>query len=157
MRARALPQCKTCTWVSSGPMGCCCCWRWPTFSGQSAVCGRLCANLSRDAHHHHHHRHLIGTRRRTGPSWPALEWRPGLGRGERPEPDSANLSLLSGAGSRPAHPTLHHGRGASLASEPGHGGGTRHLPQQPPRPPPRPPPRLPPLLPASSVVDWVLQ
>ena len=93
--ARVLPQCKTCTWVSSGPMGCC--WRWPTFFGQSARGGRLCANLSRDAHHQHQHRHLIGTRRRTGPSWPAaLEWRVGLARGERPQPDSANLSLLSG-------------------------------------------------------------
>ena len=69
----------------------------PLFSGQSARGGRLCANLSRDAHHQHQHRHLIGTRRRTGPSWPAaLEWRVGLARGERPQPDSANLSLLSG-------------------------------------------------------------
>ena len=38
VRSRALPQYKTCTWVSSGLMGCWLgCWRWPTFSGQSAL------------------------------------------------------------------------------------------------------------------------
>ena len=117
----------------------------PLFPASLRGGSRLCANLSRDAHHLHH-RHLIGTRRRTGPSRPAaLEWRVGLARGERPQPDSANLSLLSGEG-RPAHPSLHHGRTGSLASEPGHGGGAKHLPQQPAHPRPHPPPRILPFL-----------
>ena len=141
------------------------CWRWPTFSGQSAwQARRLSADLRGDAHHHHQQqRHLIGTRRCTGPSyWPAaaLEWRVGKpgrqARGERPPPDSANLSLLSGTG-RPAHPTLHHGRTASLASEPGHGGRAKHLPEQPAHPRPHPPPPPPPcLLPPLLAASWQL-
>ena len=119
-----------------------CCWCWPTFSGQcvcAANCLQICAEMASTSTTNSS---TTATRSRLGgvPARAALDWRVGLARGERPEPDSANLSLLSGAG-RPAHPSLHHGRTASLASEPGHCGRAEHLPeQQPAQPHPCSPP-----------------
>ena len=131
-----LPQCKTCTCLMFG------CWCWPTFSGQCVCAGdclQICAEMASTSTTNSS---TTATRSRLGgvPARAALDWRVGLARGERPEPDSANLSLLSGAG-RPAHPSLHHGRTASLASEPGHCGRAEHLPeQQPAQPHPCSPP-----------------